>query len=95
MGDLRLRRHAVLLVQAGAADEPGADGALIARGDIHRTPVLIAGVDDVESALRRVEAAGGTVVQGRMAVPGVGWSAYVRDPEGNTIGVFQPDTDAA
>jgi len=83
------------LVQAGGDDEPGADGALIARGDIHRTPILIAGVKDVDETLRRVEQAGGQIVQGRMPVPGVGWSAYVRDTEGNTIGIFQPDSAAA
>lgn len=83
------------LATAGPADEPGADGALIQRGDIHVTPVLILGVDDVDAALARVTEHGGRVVQGRMAVPGVGWSAYVVDPEGNTVGVFQPDPTAA
>jgi uncharacterized protein len=82
------------LVQAGAADEPGADGALIARGDLHRSPVLIAGVGDIDATLGRVRAAGGEVVSDRAAVPGVGWAAYVRDPEGNVVGLFQPDEHA-
>jgi hypothetical protein len=30
----------------------------------------------------------------KLPVPGVGWSAYVLDSEGNTIGLFQPDTSA-
>jgi predicted enzyme related to lactoylglutathione lyase len=25
-----------------------------------------------------------------MEIPSVGWSAYIRDPEGNTIGLFEP-----
>lgn len=83
------------LVKAGADDEPGADGALIARGDVHRTPVLIAGVDDLDASLARVEAAGGTIVQGRLPIPGVDWSAYFTDTEGNTVGLFQADGDAA
>lgn len=83
------------LVRGGAEDEPGADGALIARGDVHQHPVLIVGVGSVADALARVEAAGGRVVQGRMAVPGVGWSAYVEDTEGNIVGLFEPDTAAA
>ena len=82
------------LVTAGPAGEPGADGALIARGDVHRSPVLVVGVESLDDALARVEAAGGTVVQGRNEIPGVGWSAYVRDPEGNTIGLFEPFTGA-
>lgn len=34
------------------------------------------------------------VAQPKLSVPGVGWSAYVLDSEGNTIGLFQPDTSA-
>ena len=82
------------LVRAGAPDEAGADGALIARGDLHRSPVLVAGVGDIDAVLARVRAAGGEVVSDRAAVPGVGWAAYVRDPEGNVVGLFQPDEDA-
>ncbi len=80
------------LVRAGEDDEPGANGALVARGDLHRAPVLIAGVTDLDEVLRRVESCGGKVVQGKLPVPGIGWSAYALDPEGNTIGLFQPDT---
>ena len=82
------------LVRAGDDDEPGANGALVARGDLHRAPVLIAGVADIDDALRRVESCGGRVAQGKLPVPGMGWSAYVVDPEGNTIGLFQPDQGA-
>jgi predicted enzyme related to lactoylglutathione lyase len=82
------------LVRAGEDDEPGANGALVARGDLHRAPVLIAGVADMDDALHRVESCGGKVAQGKLPVPGMGWSAYVIDPEGNTIGLFQPDAGA-
>jgi predicted enzyme related to lactoylglutathione lyase len=78
------------LVRAGADDEPGANGALIARGEVHQTPVLVIGVENLDAALERVSAGGGQVVQPRIEIPGVGWSAYVRDTEGNTVGVFQP-----
>ncbi len=83
------------LARAGADDEPGANGALVSRGDLHRSPVLIAGVADIDDVLRRVESCGGKVAQGKLPVPGMGWSAYVTDPEGNTIGLFQPDPGAA
>ena len=83
------------LVRAGEDGEPGANGALVAREDLHRSPVLIAGVADIDGVLRRVESCGGKVAQGKLTVPGVGWSAYVLDSEGNTIGLFQPDNSAA
>jgi predicted enzyme related to lactoylglutathione lyase len=46
-------------------------------------------VDDIESALADVEAKGGTVVSGKSPVGDMGWSAYFRDPEGNTLGLWQ------
>ena len=45
--------------------------------------------------LRRAPSAGGAVLQGKQLVPGVGWSAYLRDSEGNTVGLFQSDPAAA
>lgn len=83
------------LVRAGSEEEPGANGALIARGQMHRSPVLVAGVEDVDEALGRISECGGEVVQGKLPIPNIGWSAYVRDPEGNIIGLFQPDPAAA
>jgi uncharacterized protein len=94
LGDLPFRRRAVLASARGPGEEPGANGALVGCGDLHRSPVLTVGVDDIDDALRRVQRYGGTVAQPKLPVPGVGWSAYVLDSEGNTIGLFQPDTSA-
>lgn len=80
------------LVQAGADEEPGANGALVGREELHQSPVLIAGVEDLDEVLNRVRAAGGSVLQEKLPIPGVGWSAYARDSEGNTIGLFQADS---
>ncbi len=82
------------LVTAGAEDEPGANGALIPRGGTHTQPVLVAGVEDVDATLAAAQAHGASVVQEKLAVPGMGWSAYLRDPEGNVVGVFQMDEQA-
>ncbi|MSX37769.1 MAG: VOC family protein [Actinobacteria bacterium] len=82
------------LVRAGAESEPGADGALLARDDLHRSPVLTASVENMDDALARVVVGGGQVVQGKLPIPSMGWSAYIVDPEGNTIGLFQPDQRA-
>lgn len=83
------------LVRAGADDEPGANGALVGRGNLHQGPVVVAGVEDIDDVLSRAQQHGAKVVQGKMAVPGMGWSAYVLDPEGNTVGLFQADSNAA
>lgn len=82
------------LVRAGGEAEPGADGALVSREELHRSPVVIAGVANIDDTLSRASKSGGEVIQGKLPIPGMGWSAYVRDPEGNTIGFFQQDSAA-
>ena len=42
--------------------------------------------------MRTLPSAGGTIALPNMAVPGVGWLAYVKDPDGNLCGVMQMDS---
>ena len=51
--------------------------------------MLTIGVASVEDALNRIEAAGGTVVQPRTEVPGMGAFGYFTDTEGNTLGLWE------
>lgn len=83
------------LASCGGDDEPGANGALTRRSEIHRAPVVVAGVDNIDDALKRAEQAGGQVAMGKQPIEGMGWSAYVRDTEGNLISFFQMDAAAA
>lgn len=81
--------------QTGMPSQPGAiNGALFPRTDNLKTPIITLDVEDVDAALAQVEAAGGSVVQGRDAVPGMGWYAYFKDTEGNVLGVWQTDPSA-
>lgn len=79
------------LVTSGPDSEPGINGALIARSENFAMPVLIIGVDDIDAAMEAAEQAGATLAGGKNRVPGVGYSAYLDDPEGNRIGLFQAD----
>jgi hypothetical protein len=78
------------LATTGSEDDMGIDGALIHRSDIHAAPVIVIGVASLDDALASAERAGAKVLVGKQTVPEVGYSAYLRDPEGNVIGVFQP-----
>jgi predicted enzyme related to lactoylglutathione lyase len=74
----------------GRPTEPGAiNGALMQREPDAPAPVPVIGVDSVEDALGRAEAAGGTVVRPKSEIPNMGWYAYVRDPEGTVIGLWE------
>lgn len=82
------------LTSAGSDDETGIGGALIERGDLHRAPVVIIGVESVDDALKSAEDNGAEVLSPSQPIPGVGYAGYLRDPEGNIIGVFHPDESA-
>lgn len=83
------------LATTGDEGEPGIDGALIGRSDTHAAPVVIVGVDSVDAVVERAEAAGADVLTDKQTIPGIGYSAYLRDPEGNVVGLFESDEFAA
>jgi hypothetical protein len=46
--------------------------------------------NDLDGVLSRVEAEGGKVVRPKTAIPSQGWFAWIRDSEGNQVGLHQP-----
>ena len=52
---------------------------------------LIVGVSDADDTFRQAVALGAAVALEPMTMPGVGRLAYVRDLDGNVIGVIAPD----
>ena len=86
------------LQQTGPDDESyGIGGALIARESAVNGggTLVVIGVDDLDAYIAKVTAAGCAIVTPRTPVPGVGWFANFRDPEGNVLGMFQDDNGAA
>jgi hypothetical protein len=77
-----------------AGEGEGIGGALTKRSDDVPSLMFYIEVDDVDSILEAVEAAGGKRLTERMPIPTVGWSAYFQDSEGNKVGVFQADPEA-
>ena len=51
-------------------------------------------MDDVDEALKMVEENGGTIIRPKMALPGVGYLAYFKDPDGNVFGLMKDDPEA-
>lgn len=74
----------------GRPTEPGAiNGGMLAREDPVTTTVITVDVDNVNSALARLEQLGGKTVTGRQAVGDMGFSAYFEDTEGNVVGLWE------
>jgi uncharacterized protein len=70
--------------------EPGAiNGALIERQGGITAPVITVTVDSIEDHLEKVTKAGGEIIEGRQEVTNMGYYAYVSDPAGNVIGLWE------
>ncbi len=84
------------LVTTGPDGEPGINGAIVARrGAIDGTAVIAfvctIEVADIDAIIAKAEAAGATVALPKGPVPGIGWLAYYKDPDGNIFGIIQND----
>ena len=91
------------IVDTGS-DGPGINGGLHQRmgptpPPTEPTPVIAyvctVGVDNVDAYVDKTVSLGGVVALPKMAVPGVGWLAYVKDTESNIFGLMQNDPNAA
>lgn len=70
--------------------EPGGiNGGMMKRSAETPTPVLTIGVESVDDSLRQVDGGGGQVVRPKTDIPGMGSFAYVKDTEGNVIGLWE------
>ena len=70
--------------------EPGyINGGMMHRGDTFKGPVVTIDVESIDDALARIEAAGGAMVFPKNEVPGMGFTAYFTDPEGNLMGLWE------
>jgi len=84
------------IVQTGPSDpqtgptEPGfINGGMMRRDSDFTGPNIVVDVEDIESALRDVVAAGGSTVEERKPVGEMGFAAYFRDSEGNLVGLWE------
>ena len=77
------------IVNTGDETSPGINGGVVKRRNSSASFVNIIEVPDIEHYLKKIEEAGGEVVQQKTVIHGLGWMAYCRDPEGNLFGLIQ------
>jgi hypothetical protein len=80
---------------------PGIDGALVMRrgtlpveGAAVNSFVITMDVPSCDATVAAIIKHGGTIAVPKMTIPGVGWLAYGKDPEGNIFGAMQNDPAA-
>jgi len=89
------------MIQTGAEGEPGINGGLMRRQGPSPSAtqavngfVCTVNVINVDASVTRANELGGSLALAKMAIPGVGWLAYVKDLDGNLLGLMQPDPSA-
>jgi uncharacterized protein len=71
-------------------DEPGfINGGMMRREGPGDGPIVVIDVDAIDAALSKIEELGGQTLLGRQAVGDMGWAAYFKDVEGNSMGLWQ------
>jgi predicted enzyme related to lactoylglutathione lyase len=69
---------------------PGAiNGGMFQRDDRLTSPVVTVEVEAIDAALQQIEDGGGSTLQPRTEIPGMGAFAYFKDPEGNVLGLWE------
>ena len=79
----------------GMEGEAGIDGAIMNRPEPGMDGINFIDVASIDNFIAKIQVNGGTLVRPKMAIPEVGYTAVCNDPEGNPIGLFQVDSDAA
>jgi predicted enzyme related to lactoylglutathione lyase len=82
------------LIKTGPDGQPGINGGLFVRKGPMTGHVNTIDVPSVDEYLAKIEASGGTIALPKMAIPGIGWLAYAKDPEGSIFGIMQADSSA-
>lgn len=74
-------------------NELGIDGGLLKRTETSKLVNTI-GVVSIDEYLKRIQENEGKVLVTKKAIPGVGWTALFKDPEGNIFGLMEEDPTA-
>jgi predicted enzyme related to lactoylglutathione lyase len=86
------------LIVTGPDGQPGINGGLLRRhgpppaeGQPVNSYVCTCDVASVDESVAKAISLGGAIALPKMPVPGIGWLAYIKDTEGNILGMMQMD----
>lgn len=82
------------IIMTGDEKTPGIDGGLKKRDEMGTNTVNTIDVVSIDESIEKVRKNGGEIIATKMAVPGVGWFACFKDPQGNVFGIMQSDKSA-
>ncbi|HSX19128.1 MAG TPA: VOC family protein [Candidatus Saccharimonadales bacterium] len=75
----------------GRPKDPGAiNGGFFKKDDENNVTSVVISVEDMESAIGDIEAAGGKILRQPSEIPGIGMWAVFTDSEGNRVSILKP-----
>ncbi len=77
--------------EKGMPMRPGINGGIFRKENKQLRPVNYISVESVDDGISKVKSAGGKIIQPKTTISGVGSFAIALDPEGNEIGLLQPE----
>jgi uncharacterized protein len=87
------------LITTGPDTARGINGGLLPRhGEIDGQAVIAyvctVDVENLDNYVAKAQALGAQMAVPKMPIPGIGWLAYIKDTEGNILGMMQNDPAA-
>src|SRR5262245_60645798 len=80
--------------ERGAPTRPGVNGMLIKKRHPQHPFANYVNVESVDDYLAKAEALGGQAAMPKTPVPGMGYFAYIKDTEGNILGLWESNPSA-
>ncbi len=81
-------------IVTGEKGTPGIDGALYQPQNGLSGVINTVEVDDIDTYVAKIKAAGGSICVEKQTIPTAGYVAYAADVEGNLFGLWQSDPNA-
>jgi len=75
-------------------EEPGLTGGLMERLDPLDSTVMTFQVPSLDGFAKKIATAGGKVVTTKLTIPGIGYSQYCLDSEGNLFAIMEYNEEA-
>ena len=75
--------------EEGMLSRPGVNGGMMKKEQSDQTPINYISVEDIDKYVQKTEELGGKIGVPKQEVEGVGWIAWVLDPEGNPFALMQ------
>lgn len=75
--------------EKGNLKGPGVNGGLYKREMPRQQALNYVYVESVDEYSKKTAALGGEVLVAKTEIPGMGWFAVAKDPEGNVFGIFE------